>query len=45
MPDVSITLRIYAHVIPNMQQVAADVMDGLFAGKCLQQQVTGRMLM
>jgi integrase len=31
--DISITLRIYSHVIPNMQQVAADVMDGLFATK------------
>jgi integrase len=28
--DIAITLRIYAHVIPNMQQVAADVMDSLF---------------
>ena len=31
--DIAITLRIYAHVIPNMQQVAADVMDSLFAVK------------
>ena len=31
--DISITLRIYAHVIPNMQQVAADVMDSMFAAK------------
>ncbi len=31
--DISITLRIYAHVIPNMQQVAADVMDSMFAGR------------
>jgi integrase len=30
--EIAITLRIYAHVSPNMQQVAADVMDGLFAG-------------
>jgi integrase len=28
--DVAITLRTYAHVIPHMQQVAADVMDALF---------------
>jgi integrase len=31
--DISITLRIYSHVIPNMQQVAADVMDNMFALK------------
>jgi len=31
--DISVTLRIYAHVIPNMQQVTADVMDGLYAAK------------
>ena len=31
--DIAITLRIYAHVIPNMQQVAADVMDSMFAVK------------
>jgi site-specific recombinase XerD len=31
--DISITLRIYAHVIPNMQQVAADVMDSMFAAR------------
>jgi len=29
--DISITLRIYAHVIPNMQQVAADIIDSMFA--------------
>jgi len=28
--DVSITLRVYAHVIPYMQQAAADVMDVVF---------------
>jgi integrase len=28
--DVSTTLRVYAHVIPHMQQAAADVMDALF---------------
>ena len=28
--DISITLRIYAHVTPHMQQVAVDVMEGLF---------------
>jgi integrase len=28
--DVSTTLRTYAHVIPHMQQAAADVMDALF---------------
>lgn len=28
--DISITLRIYAHVTPHMQQAAADVMDALF---------------
>ena len=31
--DISITLRIYAHVIPNMQQMAADVMDSMFAAR------------
>jgi integrase len=31
--DSSITLRIYAHVIPNMQQVAADIVDSIFAAK------------
>jgi len=25
--DISITLRVYAHVVPHMQQLAADVMD------------------
>ena len=29
--DISITLRIYAHVMPNMQQAAADVMDSMLA--------------
>lgn len=28
--DVSITLRVYAHVTPHMQQAAVDVMDRLF---------------
>jgi integrase len=28
--NISITLRVYAHVTPHMQQGAADVMDGLF---------------
>jgi integrase len=28
--DISITLRVYAHVTPPMQQAAADVMDGMF---------------
>jgi integrase len=28
--DISITLRVYAHVTPHMQQAAADVMDALF---------------
>jgi integrase len=27
--DISITLRIYAHVIPDMQQEAANMMDGM----------------
>lgn len=31
--DIAIILRVYAHVIPNMQQVAADIMDGVFAIK------------
>ena len=31
--DISITLRIYAHVIPNVQQVAADVMDSMFSAR------------
>lgn len=30
---VAITLDIYSHVLPDMQQVAADVMDSLFALK------------
>jgi len=30
---ISNTLRIYAHVIPNMQQVAADVMDSVLAAR------------
>ena len=29
--DISITLRVYAHVTPHMQQVAADVMDAVFS--------------
>jgi integrase len=28
--DISITLRVYAHVTPHMQQAAVEVMDGLF---------------
>ena len=28
--DISITLRVYAHVTPHMQQAAVQVMDGLF---------------
>lgn len=28
--DVSITLRIYAHVLPHMQQTAVDIMEGLY---------------
>lgn len=28
--DIAITLRVYAHVTPTMQQAAADVMDGMF---------------
>jgi len=28
--DISITLRVYAHVTPNMQQAAVSVMDGVF---------------
>lgn len=31
--DISITLRVYAHVTPHMQQAAVDVMDSLFAKK------------
>lgn len=30
--DISITLRVYAHVTPHMQQVAVRVMDEIFAG-------------
>jgi integrase len=30
--DIAITLRVYAHVIPHMQQAAVDVMDALFLG-------------
>jgi integrase len=30
--DVTITLRIYAHVLPHMQQTATDAMDDLFGG-------------
>ena len=29
--DISITLRVYAHVTPHMQQVAVNVMDQIFA--------------
>ena len=29
--DVGITLRTYSHVLPGMQQQAADAMDKLFA--------------
>lgn len=29
--DISITLRVYAHVTPNMQQAAVDVMESLFS--------------
>jgi integrase len=28
--DVSMTLRIYAHVMPHMQQAAATIMDDIF---------------
>jgi hypothetical protein len=28
--DISMTLRVYAHVTPHMQQAAAQVMDALF---------------
>jgi integrase len=28
--DISITLRVYAHVTPHMQQAAIAVMDALF---------------
>jgi integrase len=28
--DISITLRVYAHVTPNMQQAAVEVMDAMF---------------
>lgn len=28
--DIAITLGVYAHVIPHMQQAAVDVMDALF---------------
>jgi integrase len=31
--DISITLRIYAHVIPDMQQEAANRMDDVFGGE------------
>lgn len=31
--DISITLRVYAHVTPNMQQAAADAMDRLFGAQ------------
>jgi integrase len=30
--DISITLRVYAHVTPHMQQAAVAVMDSLFGG-------------
>ncbi len=29
--DIGITLRTYSHVLPSMQQQAADAMDELFA--------------
>lgn len=28
--DVSMTLRVYAHVMPHMQQAAANIMDDIF---------------
>jgi integrase len=28
--DIAITLRVYAHVTPHMQQAAADVMDRIY---------------
>ncbi len=28
--DISITLRVYAHVTPHMQQAATDVMDRIY---------------
>lgn len=31
--DISITLRVYAHVTPHMQQAAVDVMDHLFGAQ------------
>jgi len=31
--DVSITLRVYAHVLPHMQQAAVEVMEGVVRGK------------
>jgi len=31
--DISITLRVYAHVTPNMQQAVVAVMDELFGMK------------
>jgi integrase len=30
--NVTITLQIYAHVLPHMQQSAVEVMDGIFGG-------------
>jgi hypothetical protein len=39
--DISISLRVYAHVPPHMQQAAVEVMDGPFGreitGECLGQ--------
>ena len=33
--DISTTLRIYQHVLPSMQEQAANTMDRLFAGRTL----------
>ncbi|RLT39268.1 MAG: hypothetical protein DWI58_13415 [Chloroflexi bacterium] len=30
--DIATTLRIYSHVLPTMQDAAADAMDRIFAG-------------
>jgi integrase len=30
--DITTTLRIYSHVLPSMQEAAADAMDRLFKG-------------
>jgi len=34
--DISIALRVYAHVTPHMQQAAMEIMDGLFGREIME---------